>query len=103
VDMGLEETDDDIDYNYHPSSPYSASTPLSLEDIQFMLSLTPRNFKKNQSNRWLKRAIKNSIQLFLSEFDVADISWGRWEEFFWVDRISMRHSEDRVAGQFFSS
>lgn len=101
--MGLEGTDDDIDYNYHASSPYPTSTPLSLEDIEFMISLRPRNFKKFQSNRWLKEAINNSVQLFLTEFDVADLSRERWEQFFWVDRISMRHSEDRVAGQFLLS
>jgi hypothetical protein len=115
IDITMDSDDEDL---YCPTSSQSPQSTLSPQDIEFLDALDEPifnassaifnkpakqvkiEFKPLPKNLWLKQGLRNSLQDFLTKFDVANIGLRRWEEIFWVDRISMRHNEDRVAGQF---
>ena len=50
-------------------------------------------------HHWLQQALVNEVELLVNELEAGEIGFVRWEEFFWIERITMRDDEDRFAGQ----
>jgi hypothetical protein len=109
--------DDDSEDLYLPTSQPSPLLTLTPDDMEFLTSLeepcffvsnasfdvsvkrpAPR-FKKVKRHRWLQEALANEAELLVNELEAAEINLARWEDFFWIERISTRDDEDRVSGQ----
>ena len=108
--------DNDSDDLYPPTSqPSSLLTPTS-DDMEFLASLDETFFVSNASfdvpvkrlapqyprlkrHHWLQQALVNEVELLVNELEAGEIGLVRWEEFFWIERITMRDDEDRFAGQ----
>ena len=102
IDTMMDPDDEDL---YCPTTSRSPQSPLSLNDLKFLKALDEpilyasnpifnkpaqhviKESKPLPKNYWLKQAMRNSIQNFLTKFDVAHISLKSWERIFWAERI----------------
>jgi hypothetical protein len=103
IDTMMDPDDEDL---YCPTTTsHSPQPPLSPNDLKFLKALDEPIFyasnpifnkpaqhvfqelKLLPKNYWLKLAMRNSIQNFLTKFDVAHIGLKNWERIFWAERI----------------
>ena len=106
----------DSDDLYLPTSQPCPPLPPTPDDMEFLTSLdepcffvsnasfnvpvkrlAPK-FPKLKRHHTLQQALENEVELLVNELEAAEIALVRWEEFFWIERITMRDDADSFAG-----
>ena len=98
--------DDDSDGLYLHTSQPSPPLPPTPDDMEFLTSLDePCFFVSNASfdvpvrrlapqfprlkrHHWLQQALINEVELLVNELEAAEIGLVRWEELFWIERLT---------------